>query len=50
MTEMFEEINVHLLMAILKSQVELVRQLDELTLPVARPPLQVYEPLKEDHR
>jgi len=50
MKKMFEEVNVHLLMAILKTQAVLMRRLDELTLPVARPPLQVYEPLKEDHR
>ncbi len=51
MREMYEEINTHLLVAILKTQAETLKRLDELTLPVARPPLKVYEPKKlEDHR
>ena len=51
MDDMFEQINYHLLMSILKLQFEILDRLDRVAILVARPPIKIYRPVKEvDHR
>jgi len=50
MSRIYEEINTHLLVAILKAQIEILNRLNGPYTLVARPPLKVYTPIEEDNR